>query len=386
LVTARLVDVADLNPALGGSPEADESVAFLPMSAVNANQVVAINGETRRYSEVNKGYTPFRGDDVLVAKITPCFENGKIALAKPTKRYGFGSTEFHVIRAHSQSLDPRYLVHFLRQDRIRVDGQRRMTGSGGQRRVPEHFLSGLEVPLPPLPEQRRIAAILDKADSLRTKRRAALATLDTLTQSVFLDMFGDPTTNPKAWPLEQLGNIAETTSGGTPSRDVEEYFGGEIPWVKSGELHQGVVTKTEETLTQRGLAESSAKLMPSGTVLVAMYGATVGAVAVLGIQAATNQAVCCISTTDRILADYLVVLLRKLTPALLAKRVGGAQPNLSQDLIRKLVIPVPPRQLQDTFTARLTALGTSKRVESRSLSEMDSLLRSLQHHAFRGGL
>ena len=103
-----------------------------------------------------------------------------------------------------------------------------------------------------------------------------------------------------------------------------------------------MVTATEETLTERGLVESSAKLMRPGTVLVAMYGATVGAVAVLGIEAATNQAVCCITPSDTLRADYLVFLLRRLTSSLLVKRVGGAQPNLSQDLLRKLIVPVPP--------------------------------------------
>ena len=203
------------------------------MAAVDADSVTAVDRETRSYSEVSKGYTPFIDGDVLVAKITPCFENGKIAQARLSRRYGFGSTEFHVVRPRSDRVDARYLVHFLRQERIRKQGESRMTGSAGQRRVPEHFLAGLTIPLPPLPEQRRIAEILDKADALRAKRRAALAQLDTLTQSIFLDMFGDPATNPKGWPVDALRNIADTTSGGTPKRDVDAYFGGPIPWVKS---------------------------------------------------------------------------------------------------------------------------------------------------------
>ena len=190
--TARLDEVADLNPSLSEVPAEDETVSFLPMSAVDADRVDVVDNETRQFAQVSKGYTSFLPDDVLVAKITPCFENGKIAHAKPTRRLGFGSTEFHVVRAHGETLEPRYLVHFLRLDRIRFDGRRKMKGSAGQRRVPEHFLARLQIPLPPLPEQRRIAEILDKADALRAKRRATLAQLDVLTQSIFLDMFGDP--------------------------------------------------------------------------------------------------------------------------------------------------------------------------------------------------
>ena len=200
----RLQDVADLNPPLEPRPVVDEEVSFLPMSAVDADSVDAIDTETRRYQEVSKGYTPFVTHDVLVAKITPCFENGKIAQAKPTCRFGFGSTEFHVVRPHAGQLDSRFLVHFLRQDRVRKEGERKMTGSAGQRRVPQHFLADFQIPLPPLPEQRRIADILDRADALRAKRRAALAQLDTLTQSIFLEMFGDPAANPKKWTRAKL--------------------------------------------------------------------------------------------------------------------------------------------------------------------------------------
>jgi type I restriction enzyme, S subunit len=179
-----LEEVSDLNPSLSAFPADDELVSFLPMSAVVAEFVDAVDTETRPFREVKKGYTPFVADDVLVAKITPCFENGKIAQAKPTQRVGFGSTEFHVVRAHTTELDPRYLVHFLRQARIRKDGEQKMTGSAGQRRVPEHFLANLKIPLPSLLEQRRIAETLDKVDALRSKHRAAIGQLDALLASL----------------------------------------------------------------------------------------------------------------------------------------------------------------------------------------------------------
>ena len=209
--TEKLSEIADLNPSLAESLSSDEPVSFVPMSAVTAETASTSHGENRCYGEVSKGYTPFRDGDLLVAKITPCFENGKIAQATLTHRFGFGSTEFHVIRPKPGKADARYLLHFLRQDRIRRDGERKMTGSAGQRRVPGHFLAGLSVPLPPLPEQRRIAEILDKADALRAKRRAALAQLDTLTQSIFLDMFGDPFKH--RWPMSTVADMAAETEG-----------------------------------------------------------------------------------------------------------------------------------------------------------------------------
>src|SRR5262245_27142339 len=97
---------------------------------------------------------------------------------------------------------------------------------------------------------------------------------------------------PHSWVWTSIGEIAETTRGGTPSRDRPEFYTGNIPWVKSGELKDGLITQVEESITDNGLAASNAKLFLKGTVLVAMYGATVGKTGLLGIDASTNQAVC----------------------------------------------------------------------------------------------
>ncbi len=97
---------------------------------------------------------------------------------------------------------------------------------------------------------------------------------------------------PKGWVWTKIGEIAETTSGGTPSRNHSEYYRGTIPWVKSGELNDAIVSKTEEYLSEEGFINSSAKIFPHGAVLIAMYGVTVGKTGILGIDAATNQAIC----------------------------------------------------------------------------------------------
>src|SRR5262245_47297814 len=101
-----------------------------------------------------------------------------------------------------------------------------------------------------------------------------------------------------AWAERKLGDIAQTTSGGTPNRKNLKYFGGQIPWVKSGELEDTFINCTEEKITEHGLEHSSAKLFPAGTLLMAMYGATVGKTAILRIEAATNQAICAITPKD----------------------------------------------------------------------------------------
>jgi type I restriction enzyme S subunit len=108
------------------------------------------------------------------------------------------------------------------------------------------------IPLPPLPEQRRIAEVLDRAEALRTKRRAALAQLDTLTQSIFLDLFGDPISNPKALPATVLGEAATFVGGGTPSRDRPDYYEGTICWATSKDMRCEFLEDTEEHINQGG--------------------------------------------------------------------------------------------------------------------------------------
>jgi len=376
-----------VEPVTSWVPERDDpdsAFTYIDLSAVDqdakaitgARQLACVDAPSRARQLI-------RTDDVLVSTVRP---NLNAVARVPQKLDGAtASTGFCVVRPRPERLDGGYLFHWVRSPRFVSDMARLATGASYPA-VSDRIVFDSKLPLPPLPEQRRIAEILDKADALRAKRRAALTQLDTLTQSIFLDMFGDPATNPKGWPVDALRNIADTTSGGTPKRDVDGYFGGPIPWVKSGELHQAVVSATEESLTERGLTESSAKLMPPGTVLVAMYGATVGAVAILGVEAATNQAICCIRPSQALTSEYLAHLLRKMAPSLLAKRVGGAQPNLSQELLRNLRIPVPPRELQLSFGERIAAVARLGRELETSTDRNDALFASLQHRAFRGEL
>jgi type I restriction enzyme S subunit len=144
------------------------------------------------------------------------------------------------------------------------------------------------------------------------------------------------------WVSKKLGQIVEMTSGGTPDKKFKEYYdGGTIPWVRSGELDKGVITDSEVKITQAGLDNSSAKIFPKGTLLIAMYGATIGKLAYLGIDAATNQAICAMFKNDTILLEYLYYFLLFQRPNLVKQGVGGAQPNISQTILKKLLISYP---------------------------------------------
>ena len=389
----RLQDVTELNPSLDAVLADDDVVSFLPMSAVDAENVHAVDAETRRFAEVSKGYTPFMVDDVLVAKITPCFENGKIAQAKPTRGIGFGSTEFHVVRPHRSKLDPRYLVHFLRQERIRKEGERKMTGSAGQRRVPEHFLANLQVPLPPLSEQRRIAAILDQADELRAKRRAALKKLDELTQSIFLDMFGDPATNPKGYVTRSLTTVCNCYSGGTPSKRESRYWTGGLPWFSPKDLKQDDLFDSEDHINELVLSETSLKLLPANTVVVVVRGMILAhtfPVSVIRVPATINQDLKALlpKASIELDAQFLAHCLRAQSHAVLASVSESAHgtKRLDAEALAKIAVALPPFKLQQEFARRVAKAEESKAALRASLPQLDSLFASLQERAFRGDM
>ena len=146
---------------------------------------------------------------------------------------------------------------------------------------------------------------------------------------------------PLGWEWKKLNDLCKTTSGGTPSRGNPGYFSGDIPWIKSGELNDGLITDSEEHITADAIESSNAKKLLKGTLLIAMYGATVGKLGILDIEAATNQAVCAIFPGELLNRNYLFWFLKSYRKDLIQASFGGAQPNISQTLIRSIEVPIP---------------------------------------------
>lgn len=145
---------------------------------------------------------------------------------------------------------------------------------------------------------------------------------------------------------KRISQLAKTTSGGTPNRGHSEYYGGNIPWLKSGELNDAYIEKSEEFITEEGLKNSSATLFKKDTLLVAMYGATAGKTGILKLDATTNQAVCGFYELNGIERDYLYWFLRQYRIDFILQSKGGAQPNISQTVIKNTLIPFPPIEIQ----------------------------------------
>ncbi|MEW5871719.1 MAG: restriction endonuclease subunit S [Chloroflexota bacterium] len=181
---------------------------------------------------------------------------------------------------------------------------------------------------------------------------------------------------PVGWKWVKIEDVANTTSGGTPSRKHIDYYGGNIAWIKSGELRDGIIRVAEETITEAGLKNSSAKIFPRDTVVVALYGATVGRTGVLGIDAATNQAVCALFPRNNAFTPmFMFYWLQSQRQNLINQSMGGAQPNISQGIIRSLLFPLPPLPEQQRIVARIEELFSQLEAGAAALRRVQAGLK-----------
>ena len=249
----------------------------------------------------------------------------------------------------------------------------------------------LDIPIPPLPEQKRIVAKIDaafeKIGKLKANAERNLANAKELFQSAL-----DQAMRPKpGWVEKRLGEVCKTTSGGTPIKSRPEYYdGGTIPWLRSGEVCRKDISETEMFITPLGVANSSAKLMPPDTVVVAMYGATAAQVGILRIEATTNQAVCGILPNDKFRPEFLYYYFRSIQDKLAARAQGGAQPNISQQKIKETTVPLISLSEQDEIVTCLTRatdeIELLQRHYTRQIADCAEMRQSVLREAFEGRL
>ncbi|MBP6678540.1 MAG: restriction endonuclease subunit S, partial [Paracoccus sp.] len=378
-------------PARGELDE-NEEVDFLPMADLHESGSIRI-ASTRRYEEVAKGYTAFRSGDVLVAKITPCFENNKIALANITTTWGFGSTEFHVLRSGSE-LDPTYLAHFLRQDSIREAGEKRMTGSAGQRRVPKAFFEELQIPLPPLAEQKRIAGILDQADALRRLRARALEKLNALGQAIFQEMFGTFHDDYGSWQLSRLDVLIADAQIGAVRGAKEMDDDKPVKYLRMDAIGTDGSLSLEKL---RKVDASQSDLEKYGLQVGDLVFNTRNSQELVGKAAVVrtpfsgiyNNNILRMRFCENMTADFLDAFLRtRKGQADLAAIKSGTTSVFAiyQKSLMMLDVPVPPPNHQRKYSDRMQELSQARKRYTNAIEAAESLFASLQHRAFRGEL
>ncbi len=345
----------------------------------------------------------FERGDILVGKITPSFENGKQALVLDLPApFGYATTEVIPLHPRSVRHDPRLLFFYLLHPDIRHYIAERMEGSTGRKRVPESVLLDLPIPLIDPEEQTAIAdalEVIQRASAAEANceelvqdlKRAAMRHLFTrgLRSERQQEDESDPI--PEGWKASTVGSHFRVVSGGTPSRDNAEYWtGGTIPWVKTTEVNYGVIEKTTEFITASGLANSAAKMLPIGTLLLAMYGqgVTRGRVAVLGIEAACNQACAAINACDEeVSPSYLFHFLTYRYEAIRKMAHGGQQQNLNLEIVRDLPLVFPTdHHEQREIVAVLDVIDQKIRLHKRKRAVAEKLFNSLLHKLMTGDI
>lgn len=290
-------------------------------------------------------------------------------------------------------LHNRYFVHRLMADHQagRLDDY--LTGA-----TIKHFtgqdLARYKFPLPPLAQQRRIAKVLDRAEALRAKRRAAIAQLDSLTQSLFLDLFGDPTANPKGWPVRTIAELCEV-KGGKRLPKGEEYslVPTSFRYIRVTDLKDGAVNEAGLVhLKPEVQAKISRYIVKTGDVIISIAG-SIGLIAPVpesldGANLTENAAKLVPRNREAYDARYLASLLRTpVAQSQIGSHIGQVTiGKLALFRIEKLTVPLPPVELQREFVRRVTTVGKMKKAQRASLAELDALFASLQHRAFRGEL
>lgn len=286
------------------------------------------------------------------------------------------------IRPNGPRLDTNYLHHFFQ---TRVDHLRAGSQGLAQGVITREMLASLQIPLPPLGEQRRIAANLDKADTLHRKRKSSLNLLEKLSKAIFFEMFGDPVRNEKSFPWKVLGEIGQLDRGVSKHRPRNDpaLLGGVHPLIQTGEVANsgGYIKSYSSTYSDVGLRQS--KKWPAGTLCITI-AANIARTGILTFPACFPDSVVGFRHPNEGLVQYVRVWLSFLQSTLERKAPTVAQKNINLQILRNLPIALPPTDLLDQFGARLARERQLEVKFRASESSLSDLFSSLQHRAFSG--
>ena len=243
-------------------------------------------------------------------------------------------------------------------------------------------LDNLLIPLPPLEEQKHIAAVLDKCTALIAKHKRMLEKYDTLVKSRFIEMFGDPVQNSKGYKYKKLEELGKWESGGTPSRKNNDYFKGSIPWYSAGELNSLYLYDSNEKITETAIEESSAKLFRKGSLFVGMYDTAAFKMGIATTDCSSNQACANIFPNRDVNVIWLYYELMEMKEFFLQNRRGVRQKNLNLGMIKGFEIPYAPSNLQNDFAAFVQQIDKSKFAVQKSLEKAETLYKSLMQKYF----
>lgn len=358
----NFLDCVEINPRV--SMQKGKVYPFVDMASVSTSSREPDTVDEKEYTSGVK----FSDGDTVIARIEPCLQNGKRFWAHEIGM-GFGSTEFLVFRAIKGIMDEKYLYYFMMTENIKKKMVNSMTGATGRQRVNNDVFKSMEIDLPDLPTQHRIASILSAYDDLIENNRRQIKLLEEAARRLYREWFvelrfpgheGVKVVDgvPEGWKKTKIGNVFSTTSGGTPSRKNPGFYqNGTIPWIKTKELSDGYIFETEECITQEAVASSSAKMIVEGSILVAMYGATIGKLGIATSESTCNQACCVFEMKgQREYRWFLYQWLLDNRTFMISQGKGAAQSNLSQEVIKSFDIVLPDEKIINRYHSFVDAM------------------------------
>lgn len=385
----RLDQIAEINPTTKVPPlDGSTAMTFVPMEAVDVERAVITTPWLRPLDEVRTGYTRFKPGDVLIAKITPSMENGKCAVVGELEQeVGFGSTEFHVLRPGPEVL-AEWLYFFWRRPETRALAASRMTGSAGQRRVPEEAIAAFDLAVPPLPRQRQIVRQLADLERMSERRRYALSRLVAPhVERLYNAHFGIREAELHAIPVSDLvlpvkGSVrtgpfgsqllhSEFTAAGVAVLGIDNVVNNTFEW------------RRRRYISREKYESLSRYTVKPGDVLITIMG-TCGRCAVVpdDVPLAINtKHLCCISLNrEECLPDYLhaaFLYSPSLRRQMEAATNGAIMDGLNMDIIKKLRVPLPEREEQNHFVAATDSVRRLQAAQAEAVRQSEHLFASV---------
>lgn len=352
----KLDDFCQINPTV--QLNRNEEYEFVEMADLVPGDRYVFSKNKKIF---NGSFSKFSNKDTLMAKITPCLENGKISQYIGTNK-AFGSTEFNIFREKENVSDANYLYYLISSTIVKDPAIKSMSGATGRQRANLDEIKQINVPDFNIATQEKIAKILSNYDDLIENNNKRIKILEEMAQKIYKEWFVDfkfpgyETTTfkqtelgkiPNDWEIKQIGKEYKTYLGGTPSRNEEKYWNGKIPWLNSGKTNELRITKASEYVTELGLEKSSTKLMPQYTTVLAITGATLGQVSMLGSEMCANQSVVGIYSDKN--PEYVFYLMKDKIQKLIQSASGGAQQHINKDIVNEMKFVLPADTMLNDF-------------------------------------
>lgn len=290
----------------------------------------------------------------------------------------------HRLRFH-ESVSPKFVLFYLMYLKDIGEIDNKYSKGVTIKHLVKKALLSIPLPIPPKSTQLSIVSELDKLNELIRIKKEQLKDYDTLAQSIFYEMFGDPVVNEKGWEVKTFGECFSIGAGGTPSTKVKEYWdNGTIPWIGSNMCQNCIITETDgKFITEEGLTHSSTKLLAPGTVLVALVGATIGKVGLLRIETCTNQNVAFIKVqeTETFTSEFVYYHLMGLYGEFMKIGQGNFK-MANQGFIKLLPISLPPLPLQHSFAQKIEQIEQQKAAIQKTITDLETLLAARMQYWF----